>query len=114
MEIKNALTSRAVIREMGTAIREYRINRSFTQRDLADRSGVSMRSISRFEQGEDIQLGNLIKILQALGLQDNLNLLVPDVTKAPSYFLNKHEPKRCRKNKKAAEPTGPFKWGDEQ
>ena len=113
MDTKNVLTSHAVIREMGAAVKDYRINRSLTQQDLADASGVSLRSISRFEQGNDIQLGSLIKILKALGLLDNINLLIPDVTKVPSYYLKKQSPKRFRKRKTEDEPVRTFRWGDE-
>ena len=113
MDTKNALTSCAVIRELGAAIKEYRISRSMTQQDMAERSGVSLRSVSRFEQGGDIQLGSMIKILFALGLQDNLNLLIPDVSQAPSYYLKKQAPKLFRKKKTEDDPVRTFRWGDE-
>lgn len=111
MDIERSMTSGAVIRELGTQIKNYRISRQLTQRDLAERSGVSLRSISRFEQGEDIQLGNLVKILRSLDLTDNLNMLVPDVAKSPSYYLKSTPKKRVRKKK--SDDKTIFKWGDE-
>lgn len=113
MNIRNALTSQAVIREIGKQIKNYRISRNLTQRELADQSGVSLRSISRFEQGEDIQLSNLIKLLRSLELLNNLNLLIPDITKSPSYYLESKTKKRVRKKKTVTE-NKPFIWGDEQ
>ena len=113
MDTQNVITSKAVVRELGASVKEYRISRGFTQRDLADKAGVSLRSVSRFEQGEDIQLGSFIKILRALDLQGNLNLLIPDVTISPFYYLKKNPPKRVRKRKTEDVPTGTFKWGDE-
>ena len=107
---EDAITSKAYVREIGKRIKELRINRELTQKDLADKSGVSLRSISRFEQGEDIQLGNFIKILKALDLQDNLELLVPDVASYPLYQLQKKPRQRIRK--KTVKKSG-FKWGDE-
>ncbi len=107
----DSITSKAVLIELGTKIRNCRISRQFTQRDLAEKSGVSLKSISRFEQGEDIQLSNLIKILRSLDLIGNLNMLVPDVTKSPSYYLEPKERKRVRKKKTEEKPQ--FKWGDE-
>ena len=111
MNIERSMTSGAVIHELGTQIKNYRISRQLTQRELADRSGVSLRCISRFEQGEDIQLGNLVKILRSLDLTDNLNMLVPDVTKSPSYYLESTTKKRVRRKK--TEDKTVFKWGDE-
>lgn len=112
MNLKNAVTSQAIIREVGSALKDYRISRDITQKELAEMSGVSMRSISRFEQGEDIRFELIIKLLRSLGLQDNLSLLIPDVTRAPSYYLRK-TPKRVRKVNKSPETARAFKWGDE-
>ena len=55
--------------------------------------------ISRLEQGESVQVDNLFKILLALELGDNIELLVPDQTKRPSFYLEKtaDKPKRVRK-----------------
>ena len=98
------------IQELGQKIKTYRIMSDMSQQDLEDRSGVSKRSISRLEQGDSVQVDNLFKILLALGLGDNIELLVPDQTKRPSYYLKQEDrPKRVRKK------TGKrdFKWGDE-
>lgn len=100
------------IQELGKKIKTYRIMKEMSQQDLEDISGVSKRSISRLEQGESVQLDNLFKILLALDLGDNIELLVPDQTRRPSYYLEKEEnrPKRVRKKKVK---TG-FKWGEEE
>lgn len=74
------------IRELGQKVKTYRIMNEMSQQDLEDKSGVSKRSISRLEQGESVQVDNLFKIMIALGLGDNIELLVPDQTKRPSYY----------------------------
>lgn len=103
---------REYIRELGQKIKTYRIMKELSQQDLEDKTGVSKRSISRLEQGEAVQVGNLFKILLALDLGDNIELLVPDQTKRPSFYLEKtdNKPKRVRKKTEKNE----FKWGDEQ
>ena len=113
MNITTAITSGAVMREMGTALKKYRTSLNLTQKELAERSGVSLRSISRFEQGGDIGFELLIKLLRALGLQDNLSLLIPDVTISPSYYLGQSR-KRVRKKKTDDKTSRVFKWGDER
>ena len=82
-----------------------------SQQDLEDATGVSKRSISRLEQGESIQMDNLFKLLIGLGLGENIDLLVPDQTKRPSFYLQKEIdiPKRVRRKRK----NEMFKWGDE-
>ena len=100
------------IKELGQKIKIYRVMNEMSQQELEDKTGVSKRSISRLEQGESVQVDNLFKILLALGLGDNIDLLVPDQTKRPSYYLeNKdNKPKRVRKKTEKTE----FKWGDEE
>ena len=100
------------IRELGQKIKTYRIMKEMSQQDLEDKTGVSRRSISRLEQGESVQVDNLFKILLALELGENIELLVPDQTKRPSFYLEKGDdkPKRVRKRTE----KGKFKWGDEQ
>ncbi len=101
------------INELGQKIKMYRIMNEMSQQDLEDKCGVSKRSISRLEQGESVQVDNLFKILISLGLGENIELLVPDQTKRPSYYLEKKErtPKRVRKK---SEQKNVFKWGDEE
>ena len=100
------------IKELGQKIKLYRIMNEMSQQDLEEQSGVSKRSISRLEQGESIQVDNLFKILVALDLGDNIELLIPDQTKRPSYYLRREEkePKRVGKRTKKSN----FKWGDEE
>lgn len=103
---------REYIKELGQKIKTYRIMSGMSQQDLEELSGVSKRSISRLEQGESVQVDNLFKILVSLGLGDNIELLVPDQTKRPSYYLEKSEsiPQRVRKKT----VKNDFKWGDEE
>ncbi len=84
-----------------------------TQQDLEDKSGISVRSISRLEQGRPVQLESLIKILIALNLAQNLDLLIPDQTKRPSYYLN-NNPKPRQRFRKKEKTERKFKWGDEE
>ena len=87
-----------------------------TQQELAEKAGISLRSLQYFEQGRDIRTEALIKILQALDLSNNLAVLVPDMDDRPSAYLKKAQNKtrqRARR-KDAARKTGGFKWGDEE
>ena len=97
--------------ELGKKIKTYRIMKELSQEDLSDKTGISKRSISRLEQGESIQMDNLFKILIALDLGDNIDLLVPDQTRRPSYYLENPDSGPQRVRKKRVKTT--FKWGDE-
>lgn len=85
--------------ELGTKIKLYRVSMGLTQKELEEKSGVSQRSISRLEQGKSLQLDNFVKIMIALNLGENIDILIPDQTKRPSCYLeNKMKTKqRVRK-----------------
>ena len=86
-----------------------------TQKELAEKAGVSLRSIQYFEGGKEIQLSSLVKILIALDLGDNFDSLITNMDERPSAYLARAKDKvRKRVRKKAAEKNnGKFKWGDE-
>lgn len=95
-------------------LKQYRIHFPLTQSDLAKKSGVSVRSISRFENGDDISLSNFLKLLRALDLDDRMIDMIPDQSKRPSYFLEK-ETKRSRASvNRDKTASAPFVWGDEK
>lgn len=111
----NGFEQRNYIIELGEKIKQYRIALGMTQKDLEDKSGVSLRSIVRLEQGNSVQLESLIKILVALDLGKNLDLLVPDQRKRPSYYLENATKQRKRYRKKKVDgAVNSFKWGDEE
>ena len=95
-------------------LKQYRISSSMTQKNLADLSGVSVRSISRYENGEDIGLANFIKLLDALDLSGHLEVLIPDQTKRPSYYLDENKKRQRASSKKTSRNRAAFVWGDEK
>ena len=110
----NNLTSQIIRREISEKLKQYRIGYPMTQKELSDKSGVSVRSISRFEGGEDIQFGNLIRILKALDLEKNLDYLVPDVTQRPSYYLHEDTKRQRVRHSRKVDYENVFQWGDEK
>ena len=110
--MKGRKEDREYLFDLGHRIKLYRIMKELSQQDLADRTGVSKRTISRLEQGGSVQTDSLFKILIALDLGENIEMLVPDQTQRPSFYLEQSEnnkPKRVGRRKEKKE----FKWGDE-
>ncbi len=99
--------------ELRRLVKEYRIYYPMTQTQLSEKTGISPRTITRFENGEDISLSNFLKILDALGLSENVKMLIPDQSIRPSAFLNA-EKKRQRASSGKHDKKGRFKWGDEE
>lgn len=95
--------------------REYRINYPLTQKELADKTGISLRSITRFENGEDITLSNFIKLIDALDLTENMKCLIPDQSSRPSSYLEvQYKRQRAGTKKNTDKSKKKFKWGDEE
>lgn len=97
---------------IGNRIKLYRINSNLSQQELADQSGVSVRTISRLEQGASVQLEGLICILDALNVAGNFELLIPDQTRDPFYYVKNKEKQRQRVGRKN-DFDKKFKWGDD-
>ena len=101
-----------VAKELSNRFKQYRIACQITQEELADKSMVSLSTIKRFENGEDISLSKLIMLLDALGIREHLEVLVPDQSIRPSAYLEESRPKQ-RARKKIQKKTE-WKWGDEE
>lgn len=101
--------------EITRKFKEYRIAYPLTQKELADKTGVSLRSIARFESGEDITLSTFIKLMGGLDLTENLVNTIPDQSRRPSAFLYKEKKRqRAVPKKQRGKNNKKFKWGDEE
>ena len=108
------LTSQAILKELARRVKNYRVDMELSQAEFAQKAGISLRSVVNFENGADVKFSNFIKILKVLELADNLELLVPDVTKRPSSFLETKKHKQRVRKKQKIEDIISFKWGDEE
>ncbi len=109
--------SQGYLKELSKRAKAYRISAGMTQSDLADASGVSLRTIQYFENGRDIKLDSFIKLIMAMGLDANLEMLIPDVENSPIRLLEKEkrgQKSRQRVRKKRDNVDRGFKWGDEK
>ncbi|MCR5527918.1 MAG: helix-turn-helix domain-containing protein [Saccharofermentans sp.] len=96
-------------------LKQYRINYPLTQAELAERSGVSVRSISRLENGEDISLSKFISLLRAMDLGDRMIESIPDQSIRPSYYLENNKKKRNRATGSRGKNNDvPFIWGEDK
>ena len=112
MKINKDLQDKAIAAEISARFKQYRIACPMTRAELAEKSMVSVGTIARFENGSDIGLLNLIKLLKALDLEEKLDLLIPDPQERPSNYIDNSTPKqRARKRRKT---DNDWKWGDEE
>lgn len=112
MLITNNMDCNVTMKEFAARFKQHRVAARITQRELAKKTGVGLRTISRFEKGEEVGMLTFIKLLQGVGLEHNLENIIPDYTRRPSYFANNGVlPKRAIKKEQL---NSEWKWGDEQ
>ena len=114
MRIRQELTERTVLSDVGDRLARHRLDLNLTQAQLAREAGVSKRTVVRLEHGDSTQLTNLVRVLRALGLLANLNALVPPPLTSPLAQLESRSKERRRASPiaKKSRPAAKWTWGD--
>ena len=114
MKINSENNNSAVLSELGARIKRNRIDMQLSQQDFAAKAGISTRTLSAAENGEDIRLSSLLRILRTLNCLENLDLLLPELAFDPeSYRTLGRERKRVSRTSES-KATSEWKWGDEE
>ena len=94
-------TDQAILMELAKRIRHKRIQKRFTQTDLAERAGSNVYTLQKMEQGLSYNVSTLIQVLRALNELDQLEHFLPPVEISPLDMLNSDDKisKRVRKSK---------------
>lgn len=95
-------------------LENIRLTRNITQKQLAEKAGIAIRTIGRLEKGKGVSLDTFIRVLISLGIQQNLEGLLPDPTVRPIERVNISgtERKRARVNQ-PSDKSRSWSWGDE-
>lgn len=84
--------------ELGRHLRELRLRRNIDQRQLAEQAAVALNAIKNLESGKGATVTSLIKVLRALGREEWLSTLAPQISISPLQML-KAKPVRQRASK---------------
>jgi transcriptional regulator with XRE-family HTH domain len=111
--MKNSPTpENGILTELGTRLAQARLDQNMTQEELAEEAAVSKRTVERLETGQSVQLSNLIRVFEALGLVSHLNQIIPPSAPRPMEMLKHHGKQRRRATGGQAAPTKPWTWAD--
>ncbi|MBT3229797.1 MAG: helix-turn-helix domain-containing protein [Candidatus Marinimicrobia bacterium] len=92
MKIKNSSKTEVVLNEIGVRLTQQRIQAKLTQAGLAEKAGVSKRTIERIEAGSSIQLSTMLQVLRVFKLLEPFGLaLTAEKNDAPSKKKSKSE-----------------------
>ena len=113
MKITGNESEQTILRELGARIKQYRISLNMTQAELAEKCGVSSSTAVRLENGADLKISNYLKILGALGLLQNLDILIPEVQEDFKALYEKKKTKQRVRSSAAKSPSN-WVWGEDK
>lgn len=68
-----------LLAQVGSNLKQARLRRSYSAEIVAERSGITRRTLQRVEQGDPaVALGIYARVMQALGLVEDLAVLARD------------------------------------
>lgn len=85
-----------IIRELGLRYSRYRKQMKYTQKDVAKKSGLSIFTISTFENGSStgITLSSFIKLLRAIDCLEEIDRLFPELPVSPRALFEKQNKRK--------------------
>lgn len=96
-------SSNELVRILGIRFKEYRMRCNLTQKEVAERSGIGMTTIHKFENGTagNLSLSTFILLLKVIGQINSMDEVLPELPESP-YLMRKDDKKtqRIRHNTK--------------
>lgn len=126
MHIEGITTDAAVLAELGRRLERHRLERNWTQAQMAAEAGVGQATVQRAEGGRSVQMTSMVKLLRALDLLGGLDAAVPETIVSPIAQLERERRavrrrasgRRGRPDASAqpgsAPAAQPWRWGDQQ
>ncbi len=83
MKINGSTSTEATLQVIGKRLLEQRLGAKLTQARLAQKAGVSKRTIERIESGSSVQLSTLIQVLRVFNLLEVFKTVFPEKSVSP-------------------------------
>lgn len=102
---------------LGGQLEAIRLSQNVNQAALAKEAGVSLRTITRLENGDGVSLDTLIRVMRALGIDEHLATMLPSPELSPiDRVRNKTRPRRRASSagkKKSKENASDWAWAQD-
>jgi len=118
MDLEGLTTDAAVLAELGRRLARQRLERNWTQAEMAAEAGLGQATVQRAERGQSIQMSSMVKLLRTLGLLGAIDAAVPESIVLPIAKLEREQHQARRRASGRARAAGdpgetPWTWGDE-
>lgn len=82
-----------IIQQLGKRYSNYRKRMRYTQKEVSEKSGLSIFTISTFENGSStgVTLASFIKLLRAIDSLDEIEKLLPELPESPRNLFKKQQ-----------------------
>ena len=99
-------TPTEILHELGGRLRQQRLAQQLSQQELAAMAGVALGTVKKLENSGVSSLETVVRVVQALGLADELQPLFVLKRNSIAQMLQAAQPLRQRARRKRAHPTG--------
>jgi len=83
----DSTTTEEAEERLGERIRSLRLSKNLDQATVAERAGVSLRTVKNLENGRGSSVATLVRVVRALGRADWFDALQPVVAVSPLRML---------------------------
>lgn len=87
---------------LGRQVRDLRLRVNRSQVDLAAAANIATSTLQSLERGEGSSVRTLIQVARALGREDWLTSLAPEVTVSPMQLLRERQAAESRSRRRAS------------
>ena len=91
----NIMSSGAICKKIGQRLKRARLNANRTQKEVADRAGLSVTAVQSVERG-DARLESVVLVLMALDMVEQIKNFVPEQEISPLQLVKLQGKKRQR------------------
>lgn len=109
MRISRLSSNSEILSEIGIRIKDNRINQGLTQKDLSDKTGLSLKTISNMENGKDFGFDSFLRVLKVLNIVENIEYIINEQKIRPNDTIP-YDRKRYRKK----DEGNSFVWGEDK
>ena len=86
-----------LVQMLGGRFKVYRMRSNLTQKEVAERAGVTVNTIHKFENGTvpNLSISTFLRLLKAIGCIEGLDELLPELPE--SLYLIKNNGKKAQR-----------------
>lgn len=95
---------------LGARLKRARLEANLTQRELARRAGVSLKTLGNAEDGQNVSLETLLRLLQGLGRLSEMSAVLADEGPSPIELAARRGRQRQRVRARSDDDDREWQW----